>query len=120
KAAWDSACLCIFPSYGMSLKELWQLVVAATGFDFPAARDLERAGERISTLARMFNVREGFARAADTLPERNLAQPMNGGPANGHVVELDPMLDEYYRLMGWDANGVPGKARLAALGLEGI
>ena len=52
----------------MSLKELWQLVKAATGFDYPNVTDLERVGERISTLARLFNVREGFARDADTLP----------------------------------------------------
>jgi aldehyde:ferredoxin oxidoreductase len=30
------------------------------------------------------------------------------------------MLDEYYRLMGWDQNGVPEKARLSALGLDRI
>ena len=83
----------------------------------PTARDLERAGERISTLARLFNVREGFARAADTLPDRNLIQPMTGGPAAGHVVELDPMLDEYYRMMGWDENGVPTPQRLEELQL---
>ncbi|HEV8581368.1 MAG TPA: aldehyde ferredoxin oxidoreductase C-terminal domain-containing protein [Thermoanaerobaculia bacterium] len=27
------------------------------------------------------------------------------------------MLDEYYRLRGWDADGVPTRARLAALDL---
>lgn len=75
-------------------------------------------GERISTLARAINVREGFRRAADTLPDRNLAQPMVGGPADGHVVELAPiMLDEYYRLMGWDAEGVPTPERMQELQL---
>jgi aldehyde:ferredoxin oxidoreductase len=118
KAVWDSACLCVFPSYGMSLKELWQLVKAATGFDYPTVTDLQLVGERISTLARLFNVREGFAREADTLPERNLYQPMTAGPAAGHVVELEPMLDEYYRLMGWDAQGVPTPERLVELTLE--
>jgi aldehyde:ferredoxin oxidoreductase len=117
KAVWDSACLCVFPSYGMSLKELWQLVTAATGFDYPTTRDLERVGERISTLARLFNAREGLARAADTLPERNLIQPMVGGPATGHVVDLDPMLDEYYHIMGWDENGIPTRERLEELDL---
>lgn len=117
KAVWDSACLCVFPSYGMSLKELWQLVKAATGFDYPTVTDLERVGERISTLVRLFNVREGFARAADTLPARNLTQPMTAGPASGQVVELEPMLDEYYHLMGWDSQGVPTTERLAELGL---
>jgi aldehyde:ferredoxin oxidoreductase len=117
KAVWDSACLCAFPGYGMTLKELWQLVKAATGFDYPTATDLERVGERISTLARLFNVRESLAREADTLPARNLSQPMAAGPAVGQVVELDPMLDEYYRLMGWDENGVPTSERLTLLGL---
>jgi aldehyde:ferredoxin oxidoreductase len=117
KAVWDSACLCVFPGYGMSLKELWQLVTAATGFDYPTVTDLERVGERISTLARLFNVREGLSREADTLPARNLTQPMTTGPAMGHIVELDPMLDEYYRLMGWDENGVPTSERLTLLGL---
>ncbi len=117
KAVWDSACLCVFPGYGMSLKELWQLVKAATGFDYPTVTDLERVGERISTLARLFNVREGLAREADTLPARNLSQPMGAGPAAGQIVELDPMLDEYYRLMGWDENGVPTSEQLTRLGL---
>jgi aldehyde:ferredoxin oxidoreductase len=119
-AAWHSASLCLFPAYGMTLKELWQLVAAATGFDYPAAADLDKVGERVSTLARLFNVREGFTRAADTLPARNLTQPMIGGPAAGQVVELAPMLDEYYQLMGWDQNGVPTPERLRELGLAGL
>jgi aldehyde:ferredoxin oxidoreductase len=120
KAVWDSACLCVFPAYGMSLKELWQLVKAATGFDYPKVTDLERVGERISTLARLFNVREGFARQADTLPARNLTQPMAVGPASGQVVELDPMLDEYYRIMGWDSQGIPTEQRLKDLEIDKI
>ncbi len=119
-AVWDSASLCLFPGYGMSLKELWQLVTAATGFEYPKASDLQRLGERVSTLARLFNVREGFARAHDTLPDRNLKQPMEGGPAAGQIVELDPMLSEYYRIMGWDENGVPTPERLQKLELAAL
>ena len=117
KAVWDSACLCAFPGYGMSLKELWQLVKAATGFDYPRVSDLELLGERVSTLARLFNVREGFSRKADTLPARNLVQPLTVGSAGGQVVDLEPMLDEYYRIMGWTENGVPTEERLKLLGL---
>lgn len=117
KAVWDSACLCYFPGYGMKLKELWQLVNAATGFDYPSVREFERIGERISTLARLFNVREGFARSADTLPARNLSQPLPVGAGGGQVVDLAPMLDEYYQLMGWDADGVPMPERLRDLGI---
>ena len=118
KAVWDSACLCCFPGYGMKLKELWQLVTAATGFDYPTVADLELVGERISTLARVFNVRAGFARQHDTLPARNLERPLKGGPADGHVVELAPMLDEYYRIMGWDDNGIPTRDCLNRLDLS--
>lgn len=118
-ALWNSAVLCCFPGYGMSLKELSQLINAATGFDYATVREFEFVGERISTLARMFNAREGFVRQQDTLPARNLSQPLQGtGPSRGHVVELDPMLDEYYALMGWDTNGVPTPERLRELGLE--
>ena len=117
-AVWNSACLCVFPGYGMSLKELWQLVTAATGFEYPTVADLELLGERVSTLARLFNAREGLTRAHDTLPARNLTQPMTSGPAEGHTVDLDPMIDEYYRLMGWDDNGKPTPERLSALGLD--
>ncbi len=118
KAVWDSACLCYLPGYGMKLKELWQLVNAATGFDYPTVSDLELVGERISTLARLFNVREGFTRAQDTLPARNLSQPLAVGSGGGQVVDLAPMLDEYYQIMGWDENGVPTPERLRMLGIR--
>jgi aldehyde:ferredoxin oxidoreductase len=117
-ALWNSAVLCCFPGFGMSLKELAQLVSAATGFDYATVKEFERMGERISTLVRLFNVREGFARAHDTLPARNLTQPLDSGPAKGQVVDLAPMLSEYYQLMGWDANGVPTPERLQQLGLD--
>ena len=116
-ALWNSAVLCYFPSFGMSLKELWQLVDGGTGFDYGSVREFELVGERISTLCRIFNAREGFDRRHDTLPARNLSQPLAEGPARGHVVELDLMLDEYYQRMGWDENGLPTAARLRELGL---
>jgi aldehyde:ferredoxin oxidoreductase len=119
-ALWNSAVLCYFPSFGMTLKELWQLVNAATGFDYATVKEFETMGERISTLCRMFNAREGFARPQDTLPARNLTQPMPDGPARGQIVELGPMLDDYYALMGWDANGVPTPGIMRELGLTSL
>lgn len=119
-ALWHSAMLCYFPSFGMTLKELCQLVNACTGFNYASVREFERVGERISTLCRLFNVREGFARAQDTLPARNLSHPMPDGPARGQVVELDGMLDEYYALMGWDKDGIPTADTIADLGLGAL
>jgi aldehyde:ferredoxin oxidoreductase len=117
-ALWNSAVLCCFPGFGMSIKELWQLTNAVTGFEFASPREFELVGERINTLCRLFNVREGLDRKQDTLPARNLSQPLSDGPAKGNVVELDTMLDEYYPIMGWDANGVPTPSRLKELGLD--
>jgi aldehyde:ferredoxin oxidoreductase len=117
-ALWNSAVLCCFPGYGMNIKELWQLADAGTGFEYASAREFEQVGERISTLCRLFNVREGFDRRQDTLPARNLSQPLGDGPARGQVVELDRMLDEYYQRMGWDENGIPTQKRIHELGLD--
>jgi aldehyde:ferredoxin oxidoreductase len=117
-ALWNSAVLCHFTGFGMSLKELWQLVNAATGFDYATAKEFEQTGERISTLVRMFNVREGFSRKDDILPARNLNQPLSSGPAKGHTVDLDRLLDEYYTLMGWDINGIPTQSKINELELD--
>ena len=50
------------------------------------------------------------AGADDTLPPRLLDEPVAAGPAAGHVVDLPPMLDEYYAARGWDAEGGPRRA----------
>jgi aldehyde:ferredoxin oxidoreductase len=114
----DSAVLCYFTHFGMSLKELWQIVAPATGFDYAQPRDLERVGERVSTLARLCNLREGFTRADDTLPRRALREALGDGPAKGQMVDLEPMLDAYYTLMGWDSQGRPTAATLERLALK--
>jgi aldehyde:ferredoxin oxidoreductase len=68
----------------------------------------------------MFLVEAGFSRRDDTLPKRMLEEPMPDGPAKGHVVELEEMLDEFYVLRGWDENGVPTPDKLASLGLSWV
>ena len=46
-----------------------------------------------------------------------MAEVSKYGPAHVDYVELDPMLDEYYQIMGWDENGVPTSEKLRLLGL---
>lgn len=79
---------------------------------------LLEAGERIFNLERMFLLQAGFSRDDDTLPKRMLEEPLLDGPARGHVVELDQMLPEFYRLRGWDENGTPTPEKLKSLGLN--
>lgn len=85
--------------------------------------DFRMIGERIITLARAFNVREGISRKDDTLPERFFEEPIPEGPSKGMVIKKEKfmtILDEYYDLMGWDKNGIPTKTRLMELGLADV
>lgn len=116
----DSAILCYFTKFGFTLKEVWQMINPCTGFNYRNPRELEKVGERATTLARLFNLREGFSKQDDTLPARCLTEPLASGPAKGQIVELDEMRSEYYQLMGWDENGIPTAEKLRDLHLDEI
>ena len=92
---------------------------AVTGFAF-TPQEVEKVGERLNNLAKAFNVREGFTRADDTLPERLMTEPLKAGASKGQMIskeDLNVMLDEYYAVRGWDvATGKPTRAKLAELG----
>ncbi len=97
-----------------------ELLQAATGWDF-SGEEVRRIGERIVNLERLFIAREGITRRDDTLPRRFLEEPMPAGhgESSGSVLELEPMLDEYYRARGWDVEtGLPTPEKLAELGLS--
>ncbi len=105
----------------MATQNTADLLGAVTGLDF-TPEGVHQVGERINNLAAAFNVREGFSRADDTLPERLMTEPLKGGASKGHFIskdELDQMLDEYYTERGWDvATGAPTREKLAELGIE--
>jgi aldehyde:ferredoxin oxidoreductase len=121
----DSLVLCRFTSerggYGMYLNESYvRMINAATGWDLDL-QELERIGERICTLERAFNVREGISRKDDSLPWRVQHEPIPDGPSKGSFCppeELNRMLDEYYELRGWSKDGIPTPERLRALNLD--
>ena len=116
-AAIDSMVVCRFSTFALSEIVWGRLLTAVTGVQYEP-EDVMEVGERIFNLERMFNIREGFGRKDDTLPKRLLEEPAPLGPAKGHVVKLDQMLDEYYAFRGWDKNGVPKPETLKRLGLE--
>ncbi len=103
-------------------KDLATAITAATGVPFSYERMME-CGERIVNVEKAFNTRLGLDRKDDTVPRRFLEEPAPGGPRKGeHLGDLLPaMLDEYYRVRGWDVkSGLPGKATLERLGLQEI
>lgn len=123
-AVGDSLVLCRFTGergFGLFINENYaRMINAVTGWDLEV-EDVERIGERICNLERAANIREGITRRHDCLPHRVMKEPIPSGPSKGMycpMEELDRMLDEYYILRGWTADGVPGTEKLRELGLE--
>jgi aldehyde:ferredoxin oxidoreductase len=115
-AAIDSLVVCKFTNMGVAEEYFARVLSAVTGLKY-ATGDLVRVGERVWNLEKLYNLREGFTRADDTLPPRILQEAVAEGPSKGWVSHLEPMLVEYYRSRGWDENGVPKAAKLHELGL---
>jgi aldehyde:ferredoxin oxidoreductase len=113
----DSLVLCKFTNMAVSVEFFARLLSAVSGRHF-TADDLMKVGERAWNLERLYNLREGFTRADDTLPKRMLAEAVFDGPSKGHTVRLEGMLQEYYQFRGWDDNGVPKQTKLKELGLD--
>ncbi|MHA1268335.1 MAG: aldehyde ferredoxin oxidoreductase family protein [Candidatus Helarchaeota archaeon] len=91
--------------------------------------DLLLAGERINTLQKMLNVREGYSRKDDILPERIYTEPLGTKPSIPLMdyyktkkltkEDVDKLIDDYYIERGWETkNGIPTKEKLIELGLE--
>ena len=116
-AVFDAVGGCKFMGMVLTVEDWATLIANLTGWKFTAS-DFRRTGERIYNFERAFNVREGLTRADDTLPKRLLEEPLPEGPAEGQVVNLDPLLDAYYEFRGWDKNGKPTPEKLKELGLD--
>ncbi len=117
--------LCYFgpaPRSFIQVDEVLNTVRAATGRDF-TVQNLLQIGERATNLARAFNIREGFSRKDDRLPER-LFQPTESGALKGVALskpEFEQALTELYLRKGWDPEtGAPTRERLRALEIEWV
>jgi len=99
-----------------------KMLAAARGIDELADNDyLQQVGERIYTLERLFNIREGLGRKQDTLPQRMLTEPLHTreAPGEGQIVRnQDKFLDRYYQIRGWTKEGVPSSEKLEELGIN--
>ncbi len=117
-AVLDSLSVCKFTAFAMK-EDYYARQLSAVWGETVEPQELLLLGERIWNAERLFNLAAGFTRAEDTLPPRLLHEPVPDGPSAGQVVDLPPMLDEYYISRGWDEGGVPSAAKLARLGLTG-
>jgi len=120
----DSSGLCIFFAHRALISKdakarpvgIMEYLNAATGADY-TIEELCEAGERIANAERRFLTKAGFSRKDDTLPPRELEEPLPDGPAAGQVSHLPEMLETYYQVRGWDTDGIPTPATLGRLGI---
>ncbi len=117
RTLYNSLVMCIFSN--PSPQHVVDMLSAATGWEV----DLEEAlkvGERAWNLKRAINNRLGLTRANDRLP-KGLLTPLPDGGTEGHVPDLELMLEEYYAVRGWDATtGRPTPEKLRHLGLDDV
>ena len=89
---------------------------AATGWNV-SLQECITATERVATLCRLFNLREGLTKRDDYL-KRRFFEPL--ASLNGTALDkeaMDEAVQTYYEMMGWSREGVPTKATLAQLGI---
>jgi len=111
----DSMGVCNFLPY--SYEQLANATAAVTGWDTGIMEQL-RVAERILTMARLFNIHEGFTAADDKLPRRYFQPKTDGALADKPLdpAKMEKAKSYYYTLMSWDAHtGVPTPERLEEL-----
>ncbi len=113
---------CFFTPNGFKWDDWSKWIYYITGLEI-SPQEMRDIGERIYTLERMFNNREGKGRKDDWLSDRYYEEPLPAGLPyiKGQLIDRDKwneMLDEYYALHGWDNEGVPTPESLQKLGLD--
>jgi len=117
RAALDSLQVCIFGSAIYPFDLCSRLYTLVTGEKIDS-KELIRRGERTYTLERLINCRDGLSRKDDYPAKRTLEEALPRGFAQGRVIgrqNYDKMLDEFYKIRGWDQAGHPTKEKLLEL-----
>ena len=117
-----------FAKFSMGVCDFWPIENSALGKlyevtyggSWPAER-VDKAGERIFNLQRVFNVMAGFTKEQDTLPQRFFRELLKEGPPKDKPMTEENFtgaMNEYYTLRGWDEKGRPTVDKLKDLEIE--
>jgi aldehyde:ferredoxin oxidoreductase len=120
----DSLVVCHF-TYHLPLTHDQNIIMlnGATGRNYDV-ESISAFAQRVETLARLFNIREGLSREDDALPPR-FWEGEKEGPAKGMKAFVDQedfekSLDKFYEIRGWGKDGVPKKETIKKLGLSSL
>jgi aldehyde:ferredoxin oxidoreductase len=119
QALLDCLAMCHLSSVAVDYPMMVEIMNAVTG-GHTGPGELIRIAERTMTVARLFNIREGFTDMDDNLPKRFFQPRGNGALAKKALdpEKMDKAKRYYYNLMGWDAKGVPLPERIEELYIE--
>ncbi len=120
----DSLAWCKFlrKAFADLIEESADIYERVTGWSMTPG-ELRLAGERISTVKKLFNIREGWTAADDTLPHRTLTEKLPTGVVAGVGLtseELGKMIGDYYAARGWTPDGLVPDEKIRELGLEDL
>lgn len=120
KASEECFGICQFP-YGIGINGqcIVDMLNAGTGLNY-TLEDVVTIGERIWNMNRLFAVANGISRSNDYLPSKFSTTKTDYGKGKGRCVSIeqqDEMLDEYYKLRGWNQNGIPTLKKIKQLGI---
>jgi aldehyde:ferredoxin oxidoreductase len=116
----DSAILCHFVPW--TFNQEIDIIRMLTGWDFGGTEALQ-VGERVATMGRAFNMREGLTAANDTLPKRFFSGTPRGALKDSPLDpdELRQAVNTFYQMSGWESEtGLPTPEKLAELGLSWV
>ncbi len=111
---------CARPVGPFTIDRLVEYVRAVTGWN-TSLWELMKVGERHSTMARIFNLREGKTESDDTLPKRLFEGLGGSGPETGNRISSEDFrkaVEVYYTMMGWSTQGIPALSKLQELDIE--
>jgi aldehyde:ferredoxin oxidoreductase len=120
----DSMVVCHFTwHFPLSREQKVKLINGATGLNYDSEK-VSQFGQRVETLIRLFNIREGITRADDILPPK-FWQEETIGPSKNMMSfinqdDFEKSLDKYYALRGWNNWGIPTRETIEKLGLASL
>ncbi len=116
RTVFNSLVMCFFAN--VPPDNLVDLINTSVGLEISVDQML-KIGERGWNLKRVINNRLGLTSANDTLP-KGFTKPYDDDDSD-YVPDFPAMMQEYYRLRGWDeVSGIPGKEKLAELDLHWV
>jgi aldehyde:ferredoxin oxidoreductase len=112
---------CLYGSFSLGLDDYAALISSITGKVYNAGI-LATISERTVTLEREFNIRCGLTKKDDILPQRFYQEAITVGGQDRILDREDfiSMRADYYRLFGWDQEGVPTDEALKKLSIFNI